>query len=73
MEATTATTIPTYSTGRKIPGYNTGIAVWFSTDRKGREIAHRWSQGRAIRMPLADAKALLATGDAVRWPGHPLR
>ena len=44
--------------------------IRFSTDRKGRQIAHRWCDlaQRLIRMGLDEAKLLIASGAAVETP-----
>jgi hypothetical protein len=57
------------------PGFNTHLEIYFSTDRNGRKLAHRYSryQMRAFRMPLADAELFVATGQATEIPGNPLK
>lgn len=59
----------------KTPGFNTHLEIFFSVDKRGRKLAHRWSRGqlRAFRMPLADAEVFVATGQATKLSGHPLR
>ena len=48
------------------PGYSYRITIWFSTDKRERKIAHYWSfpAFRAIRLSLADAEIMAATGTA---------
>lgn len=62
-------------TTNKTPGYNSRLEIFFSTDKRGRKLAHRWStrQMRAFRMPLADAELFVATGAADEIPGNPLK
>lgn len=57
------------------PGYNTHLEVFFSTDKHGRKLAHRFSrrQFRAFRMPLADAEFFVAAGQATEIPGNPMK
>lgn len=54
---------------------NARRSIWFQTTRTGQRQAFYWSgrAGRAIRMPLAEAEMLIATEQAVRISGHPLR
>lgn len=63
------------TTTQNTPGYNTRIAIFFTTDRNGRKVAYRWSgmQVRAFRMQLAEAELLVATEAATLLDGHPLR
>lgn len=57
------------------PGYATRIDIWFTTDRRGRKTAYRWSfgAGRAIRVPLADAELWAASDLANVLASHPLK
>lgn len=55
------------------PGFSKRITVWFDTDRKGRQLAYYWSCGRALRLPLADAKAFVAADEANLISGHPMK
>lgn len=57
----------------KTPGYDIRLTIWFDTDRKGRQVAYRWSAGRALRMSLADAKAFVAADEADLISGHPMK
>jgi hypothetical protein len=59
----------------KTPGFNYHLEMYFSTDKHGRKLAHRWSnyQMRAFRMPLADAELFVATGQATEIPGNPFK
>jgi hypothetical protein len=59
----------------KTPGYNTHLEIYFTTDRRGRKMAFRWStyQLRAFRMPLADAELFLAQGQATQISGNPFK
>lgn len=68
----TATTVAAPAT---TPGFNHRIDIWFSTDRRGRKLAHYWSYAafRAIRFPLADAELFIAQDQATEIPGHPFK
>lgn len=57
------------------PGFNTHLEIYFSADRNGRKLAHRYSryQMRAFRMPLADAELFVATGQATEISGNPIK
>lgn len=59
----------------KTPGYNCRIGIFYDLDKRGRRIAYRWSRlgMRAIRMPLAEADALIAQGGADHLPCHPIK
>jgi hypothetical protein len=62
-------------TTTKTPGYNCRLEIFFSTDKRGRKMAHRWSgsQMRAFRMSVADAELFVATDAADLLPGHPFK
>ena len=66
----TATTRPAPT-----PGYNHRLTIWFATDRRERKVAYYFSTlaGRALRVPLADAELMAATGTADVTCCHPLR
>lgn len=51
------------------------VEIFFQSDKRGRKVAYRWSrmQFRAFRMALAEAELLVATGQAIKLDGHPLR
>lgn len=68
MTSSTADRAPT-------PGYSCRLDIWFQTDKRGRKTAYRWSYAafRAIRIPLADAEIMAATGTASVLDGHPFR
>lgn len=57
------------------PGYHYRLEIWFDINKAGKRIAHHWSprQGRAFRMPLAEAELLIAQGHADEIEGHPMR
>ena len=57
------------------PGFNCHLEIFFSTDKHGRKLAHRFSrsQFRAFRMPLADAELFVAQGQATEIPGNPMK
>jgi hypothetical protein len=63
------------ATMRATPGYNVRLSIFFEVDRGGRRLAYRWSgrQLRAFRMGLDEADTLIATEQADRLDGHPLR
>jgi hypothetical protein len=63
------------TTTQKTPGYNCRLEIFFTTDRRGRKIAHRWStmQLRSFRMSLAEAELLVATGAADEIAGNPFK
>ena len=55
----------------KTPGYNSRLRIAFTVDRHGRPIAYYWSgrfapgtDGRWIRMNLAEARSFIATDEA---------
>lgn len=47
----------------KTPGFNVRLRIRFSTDKRGRRIAHRWSPGglRWLPVPLLDAELWVAS------------
>lgn len=51
------------------------MSIYFETDKNGRRVAYRyaWRQLRAFRMRLAEAEALVASGEADLLTGHPFR
>lgn len=51
------------------------VEIFFQNDKHGRKVAYRWSrmQFRAFRMKLDEAELLVATGQAIKLDGHPLR
>jgi hypothetical protein len=57
------------------PGYSYRLTIFFAADKHGRKVAYRWSwlAGRAIRISLADAEIMQATGTAAVTCCHPLR
>lgn len=57
------------------PGYNSHLEIWFATDKRGRKVAYYYSRPafRAIRLPLVDAELFVATGQATKVDGHPLK
>lgn len=59
----------------KTPGYSCRLTIFFATTGRGQRIAHRWCSlaFRAIRIPLADAEIMRATGTADVICCHPLR
>jgi len=62
-------------TATKTPGYSYRITIFFQTDRRGRKVAYYFSflAGRAIRLPLADAELMAATGTADVTCCHPTK
>ncbi len=54
---------------------NTTKQVWFQTTKTGKRQAFFWQHlsMRSIRMGLADAELMVATGQAVDIGGHPLK
>jgi len=63
------------STAKPAPGYAYRLTIFFTADRRGRKVAYHFSclAGRAIRLPLADAELMQATGTADVTCCHPLR
>ena len=57
------------------PGYNCRLTIFFATQRGGRKVAYYWAASafRAIRLPLADAEIMRATGTADVICCHPMR
>ena len=52
------------------PGFNTRITIRFTSDKRGRPLAHYWSAKglRWLRMGLDDAKILVAADQADKAP-----
>jgi hypothetical protein len=67
-------TTTTAETPAPTPGYNCRIMIFFAVQGETR-VAYRWSAAayRAIRIRLADAEIMKATGTADVLPGHPLK
>lgn len=59
----------------RTPGYTHRLEIWFASDKRGRKAAWYFSTlaGRALRVPLAEAELMAATGTADVTCCHPLR
>lgn len=57
------------------PGYNSRLAIYFTTTAAGQRQAYRFSypQMRAFRMKLAEAEMLVAQDLATEIAGNPMR
>lgn len=59
----------------RTPGYNRRVAIFFTTNERGKRLAYRWSplQLRAFRLSLVDAEVMRATETADVLCCHPMR